>query len=494
MKWAASEVDATQPAVIDGGGLRTFTITRDGAGKWSFNSDEWKGGPVTFTDNTTTTFTQVVLCGSPNTDDLLYGKIKLESDKAPDPTLIGANGTIAQTPEYLDFNPGRVTAGSEWVQKIEVKSPALRSEVKGDVKVEFSAPGMTQAVALCWQQPTKAEPSVWGHDAKLADIKLDATGNGSFVFPAEQFPNGPITVRILASNDNTKDSREIQLYNTGGVVWNQGMPKTAPAAAQGMKLAFADDFNGPLSISRDGKNARYNAHKPGGGDFSGWPFSDPEGPDNPYSQQGTYLRIRASKKPDGKGSAGIIAPIDADGKGFYATAPFYMECRFTAQSAPGTWPAFWTLIREEKLGGEKGLKDVNDELDIIEAYGGVGPGNPNHPGYSITSHFWNQKDAEGKKVEDKWKRIDMLGIGGKSYWSTTFHTYAVKVTLTDTIYYLDDIEVFRHPSGELSKTQPSFFMINYAIGGISGWKIDLEREGNASDMYVDYVRVYQGTK
>ncbi|RYG68913.1 glycoside hydrolase family 16 protein, partial [bacterium] len=77
-------------------------------------------------------------------------------------------------------------------------------------------------------------------------------------------------------------------------------------------------------------------------------------------------------------------------------------------------------------------------------------------------------------------------------WSTTFHTYGCKITPTDTIYYLDDVEVFRHPSGEISKTQPHFFLINYAIGGISGWKIDLEREGNASDMYVDYVRVYQG--
>ena len=40
---------------------------------------------------------------------------------------------------------------------------------------------------------------------------------------------------------------------------------------------FADDFDGPLSISPDGRGARYAAHKTGGGDFSGWPFSDPAG-------------------------------------------------------------------------------------------------------------------------------------------------------------------------------------------------------------------------
>ena len=58
-------------------------------------------------------------------------------------------------------------------------------------------------------------------------------------------------------------------------------------------------------------------------------------------------------------------------------------------------------------------------------------------------------------------------------------------------YYFDDIEVLRHPTNVVSRDNPHFFMINYAIGGISGWPIDLERYGNGSDMWVDYVRVYQ---
>ncbi len=51
-------------------------------------------------------------------------------------------------------------------------------------------------------------------------------GIGSFVFPADEFPHGPVHVRIYTNNqDKTrKDYREIQLYNTGGVVWNQGLP------------------------------------------------------------------------------------------------------------------------------------------------------------------------------------------------------------------------------------------------------------------------------
>jgi hypothetical protein len=396
--------------------------------------------------------------------------------------------------EYGDFNPGNNrTLGSEWVQAIVINKPALRSQIKGNVKVEFQAPGMTAARALCWQQPTKKDPNPWGHDVNLdPKLKLDDQGNGSFIFHAAKFPNGPITIRILTNNKEKKqDIRELQLYNTGGVVWNQGIPKSDPPAAKGMKLAFSDDFDGPLSISNDGRGKRYMAHKPGGGDFSGYPFTGPESPKNPFGQKRSYLQIHAAKNasdPKDKGSSGIIAPVDADGKGFFSHAPFYMECRFIAQSAPGTWPAFWNIGKADGIRG-------SDELDIIESYGGVGKGNPNSYGmYSVTSHFWGQ-GPDGKPLKMSFptsKRIDMTQLGGKSSWSTTFHTYGLLVTKSDVVYYFDNIEVFRHPATKISQEGKFFFMINYAIGGISGWKIDLEREGNATDMWVDFVRVYQG--
>src|SRR5205814_1509261 len=164
-------------------------------------------------------------------------------------------------------------------------------------------------------------PEPWGHDVDLApQLKLDLDGNGSFVFPADEFPNGPITVRIFARNDDarTQDVRELQLYNTGGVVWKQGIPKKRPAAAAGMKLAFSDDFDGALSISSDGKGKRYMAHKPGGGDFSGYPFTGPEGSNNPFSPTGTFLRIHASQNPadpGDKGSTGPIGPCDCRANG-----------------------------------------------------------------------------------------------------------------------------------------------------------------------------------
>jgi len=391
--------------------------------------------------------------------------------------------TAKRSEAYLEFNYGQDTGGAEWIQSIVVMKPELRSQVSGNVTVEFKAPGMIVAKAMCWQQPTDQHPSPWGHQAQIAEVKLDPQGNGSFVVAADTFPHGPMNVQIFAHNESDKrDVFELQLYNQGGVKWNQGIPTDPPPAAKGMKLVFEDDFEAPLSISKDGRGARYNAHKPRFGDFSGWRFSDPSGPNNPFEQVDTYLRIKARKPAGTRGFTGLIAAVDMDGSGFWAKAPCYLECRFTAQSAPGTWPAFWTITHLDRGPG--------DELDIVESYGGVGKKNPNHPGYSIVSHFWRQTNPDGSKKREFSTRVPIMELGGKSYWSTTFHTYAVRIGLEETVYYFDNIEVLRHPTNEVSRDHPHCFLVNYAIGGISGWQIDLERYGNGSDMYVDYIRVY----
>lgn len=385
---------------------------------------------------------------------------------------------------YRQFDYGRVAEDiAQWTQAIRVVQPQPRSKVRGDVTVKFQAPGMTHATALCWRQTESL--AGWGEDANLTPggIPLEEDGSGAFVFPADDFPHGPVNVRIYAHNgQDRKDIFELQLFNLGGVVWKQGIPDRAPPAAKDMRLIYADDFDGPLSISNDGREARYMAHKPGGGDFSGWQFSDILGDGKPFSQKETWLRIAARKDDESpRGRSGIIASVNRDFEGVWAKAPCYLECRFTAQSAIGTWPAFWTLA----LGDEG-----TDELDIVEAYGGKGKGNPNHPGYSIVSHFWNQKNPDGTAKKAISARVPIMELGGKSYWSSTFHTYGVYIGLEDTVYYFDDIEVLRHPTNDVSIRYPHFFMINYAISGISGWPIDLQRYGDGSDMWVDYVRIY----
>src|SRR5690606_34536238 len=119
-------------------------------------------------------------------------------------------------------NYGNVQEGeADWVLAIQVQEPAPRSEVRGDVTVRFRAKGMQWATAWCWQQPEDPSlrpPAAWGQDVELTPggMSLGADGSGSFVFSADRFPNGPVTVRIHTRNDQgRKDLYELQLFNLG---------------------------------------------------------------------------------------------------------------------------------------------------------------------------------------------------------------------------------------------------------------------------------------
>ncbi|MCR4415491.1 MAG: family 16 glycosylhydrolase [Thermoguttaceae bacterium] len=375
--------------------------------------------------------------------------------------------------------------------QVSVVSPEYCSEVKGDTTVILAAPAFrnTAVTVKCWRQGPG-----FGSDSTVAAVTLDSKGSGSFVFPADRYPHGPLTLRIGGVRGETKDNCCLQLYNKGGVSWNEGMPKEPPPAAQGMKLVFADDFSGPLSISASDPKATYYSHKPphGSTDFSVHAFSDFESPKNPFAQVDTYLRIRASDRAK---SSGLICSIKNDGSGITAKAPCYFECRFIGPNAPGTWPAFW-LMTNYMLGWKGGKCPPNDELDIIEAYGGEGPGHPNFGfGYQVAPHAWEQPGVEKAIAEPAFRKhfpIRMSRLGIPSTWYETFHTYGCKITETDTIYYCDNIEVARHETMPLSKKEPLFFLINLATGG--GWPVDLSRYHGVADMYVDYVRVYAGDR
>ena len=221
--------------------------------------------------------------------------------------------------------------------QVSVISPAYGSDVKGDTPIQLAAPGFKSVSAKCWKQSDG-----FGADSTVATVALDAKGIGAFVFPADAYPHGPITVRISGDNGSVKDNCYLQLYNRGGVSWNEGLPEESPPAAKGMSLVFADDFNGPLSISSTETKATYYDHKPPGGwqDFSTIRFTSFDKPNNPFSQVDTYLRIRANEKAK---SSGLISSMKNDATGITAQAPCYFECRFIGPNVIGTWPAFWLL-------------------------------------------------------------------------------------------------------------------------------------------------------
>ena len=275
--WAPRVIDTTQAAIRDGGGTQPLTISRDIEGNWTIACKSWNkgaGGEFKFTDTTTTHFTQLVLVGTPNLDELAFSRIKLDA-----------------------------TQGSAYpYHRISVTAPGYGSDVKGDTKISFVAPGFTQITVKCWKQGKD-----FGVDSTIGEVKLDDRGGGAIMFPADQYPHGPITVRISGRDGNVKDNCYLQLYNKGGVSWNEGLPKDPPPAAAGMKLIFADDFDKVLSIGADSQ-ATYYDHKPpdGSQDFSTLAFTSFNRPNNPFSQVDTYLRIRASEKSR---SAGLLSSL-----------------------------------------------------------------------------------------------------------------------------------------------------------------------------------------
>jgi hypothetical protein len=377
---------------------------------------------------------------------------------------------------------------------ISITDPPYCSDISGKTPINIVAPGLDTVTVNCWQQGEGL-----GADSTVGTVTLDPDGKGSIDFPADKYPHGPITVRITGKKDGVIDDCYLQLYNKSGTPWNEGIPKDPPPAAKGMKLVFSDDFSGPLSISSVDPAATYYDHKPpdGSQDFSSIPFKSFASADNPFSQVDTYLRIRADQKKGDRGSTGLISSLKFDGTGFMTPAPCYFECRMIAPNAKGTWPAWWLLTQDPKAD-KKDTSQPVDELDIIEAVGGEGPGEPNGNGdpkngdlYQITPHAWNQpgvKDEQDRDYQAMHDPISMHKAGIPSTWYQSFHTYGCLITQTDTVYYLDNVEVARHPTLPTSKKLPFFFLINLATG--SGWPVDLSRYDGKADMYVDWVRVY----
>lgn len=389
-------------------------------------------------------------------------------------------GLVVTATVTLIFSALLFTAVLANAQLIAVESPAYRSDVRGNTDIRIHAPGFrSPLVAKSW-----LPVSSFGSDEIVSTISLDRDQGGSFTFPADRYPHGPIVIRIYGTRiiNGQVDTCYLQLYNSGGVSWNEGLPPTAPSAAAGMALVFQDDFNEPLSISSTGVGARYAAHKPGGGDFSQIPFSDPTS-HGPFFQRDTYLIIRADARQK---TTGLLSSITTtDGTGLTVMAPYYIECRFIAPDAPGTWPAFWTVTDEYKSGGWNGT--TADEIDIIEAYGGEGLGDPHSPGiYEVTPHTWGYHTDSAPSISN---HVNMQNYGGGAGWAYTPHTYGLLVTRKNFVFYLDNVEVRRTPATPVAEDHPMYFMVNLAIGG-NGWPVNLARYGDVVDMYVDFIRVY----
>ena len=117
---------------------------------------------------------------------------------------------------FLLLLAGLTTAGIHAADVIGVKSPAYCSDIQGNTTIQVVGPNNSELRVHCWKQGTENKGQ--GTYTLVSSIQLDGNGTGSFVFPADEYPHGPLTIRISSKTgrDNKRDCY-LQLYNKGGV-------------------------------------------------------------------------------------------------------------------------------------------------------------------------------------------------------------------------------------------------------------------------------------
>lgn len=303
-----------------------------------------------------------------------------------------------------------------------------------------------------------------------------------------------MAVKAVASKaDGSKTITDyFQFFNTSGVSWDVGLDAaTLPADAQGrgLEVAFEDDFTSMPSISATGTDANgqhttYTLHKPD------------------YQDYGEAVRpARGQLRPV---RAGRGLPQDRDDEARRAAAggrrrlparlhhrvPLLDRRRRCRVPHEGLHRAVFrdTLLsartrRSGRRSGPDGPRVADhDELDINEGY-------PPANGYQIATHQWGYSNGlgGGKKVET----IGLQGLTGDI--QAGFHTYAVHIAEDETTYYFDNTEVFREKTLPLSWRNGNYFLLNNAVTGAKNYPegYGFERYGDQSDMYIDWVRVYE---
>jgi hypothetical protein len=340
------------------------------------------------------------------------------------------------------------------------------------VRVVVAAPAATTVTATAWAEWTDGDRA--GGETTVGQATTADSGYAVLDLDARRLLRGPATIRVAAGGID--EPLYVQLFNPHGVVDDaRPIPQ-----ANGMTLAWSDDFRTPVSISRTGKDATYAATKPsvdGPSEFGEAIFADPAwGTSNVGVVGDDYLRIRVTGRPpditdpfgwNRNHLGGMVSSAALGGSGFSAQYG-YFEARILGAPGRGTWPAFWALSTGSIA--ERGAS--TGEVDVVELYG------HNTVGSCHSIHNWAGGDD---------KQVDCTDDNGISDWALDWHIYGARITPTGTTFYVDGTEVSTL-QGLINTNQPYYFLLNLAMGG--GWPIDISSTQDVADVYVDYVRVY----
>ncbi|MDR1062226.1 MAG: discoidin domain-containing protein, partial [Clostridiales bacterium] len=398
--------------------------------------------------------------------------------------------------------------------RTSVIRPAYRAEISGDTEIEFICPGGRTASVFA-QKQGDATPN--GTRVAIGGIIQLEDGRGVVTFPADEYPKGPITlrIRVWGPGGGDLDDCYLQLYNLGGIDWKAGLA-AAPEnpVTEGMAVTFSDDFKAMPSISLSGEGTTYASVKPDerqGGQFGYATFENYGGPYDPFSiAGGEYMQITTTYRGDDydsanarwnqKATTGFLSSLAMDGSGFRTQGgrEQYFEVRIFLPPTPGMWPAFWTLTADNYADNKAEYAGV-DELDILEGYMAW----PDR--YAIANHAWlDTNPSKNLPQSQVWPSVDTERFGHVNL-AMGFHTFGMHIAEDVTRYYYDNVEVHSHPTMALSWESGNYFMINGAISdhvitniNHSAGTYDYDaspksffRYGDENNMYIDWVRVYE---
>lgn len=239
------------------------------------------------------------------------------------------------------------------------------------------------------------------------------------------------------------------------------------------KLVWSDEFDGP---SIDESVWGYNT---GGG---GWGNNEKQyytnRPENARIENGMLL-IEARKESYQNNEYTSARLLTKDKKTFTYGR---VEARIKFPGGQGTWPAFWMM-------GNTGGWPACGEIDIMEHVGNI----PNRASFAL--HTPDKNGSRGNNwVATKWFDYSL---------ADDFHVYAVEWAeqekdgkdvirfFVDGVQYAETWETKIDDNNSWPFNKPHFIILNLAIGGNMGGKVDDAIFNEQRIMYVDYVRVYQ---
>ncbi|MCM1452008.1 MAG: glycoside hydrolase family 16 protein [Clostridium sp.] len=280
---------------------------------------------------------------------------------------------------------------------------------------------------------------------------------------------------------------------TGIAAWS-GCPETAVCEGETLRLAWHDEFDG------DGApDARYWSFEEG---FARNHEDQWYQAENAWQEDGALV-IEARREPAGRANPLYRADgkdwrskrpeieytsASINTKGRFSFAYGRVEVRAKIPTASGAWPAIWLL-------GDEMEWPSCGEIDMMEYY------RINGEPHILANACWGN-DRPYQAVWNS-KTVPFAHFTDEDpQWAEKFHIWAMDWTPEAINLYLDDELINRIPLSQTTNgsigggtnpfTKPQYLLLNLALGGDHGDKID--DEAMPMRYIVDYVRVYSADK